>query len=75
MKQTGKFPIPPVLLALDVFGVLLVALGAMALSGNDLGHPVLVTVAPGLIALGVLLMVPMIIWVVRKAKRTGGTPR
>jgi len=64
------FPIPPVLLALDVFGVLLILAGVMALTGNDFGHPALVTAAPALIFLGVVLSVPMVVWVVRRGTST-----
>ena len=61
-----RFPIPPLVLVFDVIGVLLLLLGVLALTGTDFGLPVLATAAPGLIAIGVLLMAPMVVWVVRK---------
>jgi hypothetical protein len=70
MSRPG-FPVPPLLLTLDVFGALLIALGVLALTGNDFGHPVLVTAAPGLIALGAALMVPIVVWAVRRKSRGG----
>jgi hypothetical protein len=59
---------PPVLLALDVLGTLFVVLGILGLTGIDFGQQVLTTVAPGFIALGALLMVPLVVWVVRNAR-------
>lgn len=61
---------PWVLLALDFFGAVLAAIGILALIGTDFGHPVLGKVAPGLIAIGMALMAPMVVWAVRRARET-----
>ena len=60
--------IPWVLIALDAFGTVLVVIGILGLTGIDFGHPVLMTVAPGFVLLGVLLFVPFIAWIVRGAR-------
>jgi hypothetical protein len=60
--------LPWVLLALDFLGALLAAVGILALTGTDFGHPVLRTVAPGLIAIGAVLMAPIVVWAVRRAQ-------
>ena len=60
--------LPWVLLALDFLGALLAAIGILALTGTDFGHPVLRTAAPGLITIGAILMVPMVVWAVRRAQ-------
>lgn len=66
--MTGQPPrLPWVLLALDAFGALLIVLGVLAMTGSDFGHAVLVEAAPGLIAIGVALMLPMLVWAVRRA--------
>ena len=59
--------IPWVLIALDALGTVLVVMGILGLTGVNFGNPVLTTVAPGFIIIGVLLMIPFIVWVVRKA--------
>ena len=64
-----KPAIPWVLLALDVLGTVLLAVGILGLTGVNFGHPVLTTVAPGFIVLGVLLFIPFIVWIVRTAQR------
>ena len=61
-----RFPVPPLVLALDFVGVLLVVVGVLALTGTDFGYPVLARAAPGLIVIGVLLMAPLVVWAVRK---------
>jgi hypothetical protein len=63
-KKTG---IPIFYLALDGFGTLLLVLGILGFTGIDLGLPVLSTIWPFLIVLGLGLMVPMVVWLVRKA--------
>ena len=64
-KKTG---IPIFYLALDGFGTLLLVLGILGFTGIDLGLPVLSTIWPFLIALGLGLMAPMVVWLVRKAR-------
>lgn len=71
MKRRG-LQLPWVLLVLDFFGALLAAVGILALTGTDFGHPVLRTAAPGLIAIGAVLMVPMVVWAVRRAQERRG---
>jgi hypothetical protein len=63
-KKTG---IPIFYLALDGFGTLLLVLGILGFTGIDLGLPVLSTIWPFLIVLGLGLMVPMVVWLLRKA--------
>ena len=63
-KKTG---IPIFYLALDGFGTLLLVLGILGFTGMDLGLPVLATIWPFLIVLGLGLMAPMVVWLVRKA--------
>jgi hypothetical protein len=57
------------LLLYDLLGAALLAVGIMALIGIDFGYPVLLKVAPVLIVMGILLMVPLIVWAVRAAQR------
>ena len=63
-KKTG---IPIFYLALDGFGTLLLILGILGFTGTDLGLPVLSTIWPLLIVLGLGLMARMVVWLVRKA--------
>lgn len=70
--STKPMALPWVLLALDAFGAALVILGVLALTGNDFGYPVLKTVAPGLIAIGLALFVPLGVWAVRLARARRG---
>jgi hypothetical protein len=63
-KKTG---IPIFYLALDGFGTLLLILGILGFTGIDLGLPVLSTIWPFLIVLGLGLMAPMIVWLIRRA--------
>ena len=59
---------PIFLIALDGFGAILVVLAILGLTGVDIGLPVLSTIWPFLIIVGLGLMVPLIVWIVRKAK-------
>lgn len=61
--------LPWVLLALDLLGSLLIVLGVLALTGTDFGQPVLETVAPGLIAIGCVLIAPLAVWAVRRSRQ------
>ena len=63
-KITG---IPIFYLVLDGFGTLLLVLGILGFTGMDLGLPVLSTIWPFLIVLGLGLMAPMVVWLLRKA--------
>lgn len=60
--------IPGVFLALDMFGALLVAIGILAATGQDFGIRMLRTAAPGLVAIGVVLWVPMVLWAVKRRR-------
>jgi len=55
-------------LVLDIAGTLLVVVGVLALTGIDFGHPVLRTVAPGVIVIGLLLMAPIATWAIRRSR-------
>lgn len=57
------------LLLYDLLGAALPAVGVMALIGIDFGYPLLPKVAPVLIVMGMLLMLPLIVWAVRAAQR------
>ena len=79
MRQSGKAPtetpimrIPPALIALDVLGTLLLALGIYGRVASDpvLGFVDLGPLAVPLIILGAFLMAPLVLYVVRSA--TGG---
>lgn len=59
--------IPWFLLFLDGLGVILVIAGFLTTQGFDLGLPVLVKIWPLLIVLGLGLMAPMVVWIVRLA--------
>lgn len=59
--------VPVFYLVLDAVGMLLVVLGVLALNGVDIGLPGLAAAAPWMIPLGVALMVPFLVWVLRRA--------
>jgi len=54
---------------MDVVGGLLIVTGVLALAGADFGHPVLRSVALPFILIGALLMLPLLIWAVRRGRR------
>lgn len=60
--------LPWLYLALDLLGAVLLVVGILALTGIDFGQAVLRTVAPGFIALGVILMIPMVVWAVGRGR-------
>jgi hypothetical protein len=66
--MSRKPAIPWVLIALDAFGTILVVLGVLGLTGVNFSQQVLTTVAPGFIAIGILLMVPLIVWIVLQVR-------
>ena len=52
----------------DIFRTyLVIILGILGFTGIDLGLPVLSTIWPFLIVLGLGLMAPMIVWLIRRA--------
>jgi len=63
-KKTG---LPIFYIALDGFGTILLVLGILGFTGIDIGLPVLSTIWPFLIILGLGLMAPVVVWLVRKA--------
>lgn len=65
--MASKFKLPVFLILLDGLGVALLVMGILAATGTNLGLPALDTLWPYLLGLGVLLMVPMMVWVVRQA--------
>ena len=46
----------------------MLVMGVLGLTGVDFGYPVLQKVAPVFLIVGVLLMAPLLVWVIRKAK-------
>ncbi len=63
-----EFSIPIFLLLLDGLGCVLVVLGLLGWLQVDIGLPVLVRIWPFLILLGLMLMAPMIVWVIKLAR-------
>jgi len=61
------FRLPPVLVALDAFGTILLVLGLLGALDVDIGLPVLARIWPFLVATGAALMTPLIVWAVRSA--------
>ena len=59
--------VPVFYLVLDAVGMLLVVLAVLALNGVDIGLPGLVGAAPWMIPVGIALMVPFLVWVLRRA--------
>ena len=59
--------VPYLLLALDVLGTILMVLGVLGLTGVDIGLPVLATIGPFMLVLGIVLMLPFLLWVIRTA--------
>ncbi len=57
---------PWFLVMLDAIGVVFLVVAVLAWSGVDFGYPVLREVAPGFLVIGILLMLPFLIWVIRK---------
>ena len=55
--------IPWYFIVLDGIGAIFLVVGVLAMTGTDFGYPVLREVAPVFIAVGLLLMVPLLIWV------------
>ena len=62
------FKIPVYFLALDGVGSVLAILGLLGWLKVDIGLPVLHTIWPLLLLLGIGLMVPMIAWVIKLAR-------
>jgi hypothetical protein len=60
--------LPWFFILLDGIGTLFLVIGILGFLGDDFGYPVLQQVAPGFVLIGVLLMVPMIFWVIKKAR-------
>jgi len=52
---------------LDGLGSIILVLGVLGLLEVDIGLPALTTIWPLLLIMGAVLLVPMIIWVIRKA--------
>jgi hypothetical protein len=66
--MTQGFKIPLSLLLLDGAGCLLVVLGVLGAMDFDIGLPVLATIWPILIVIGVGLMAPMVVWAIKLAR-------
>ena len=63
-ERATEFPLFYILL--DVAGMLFLLAGILPLAGMDFGYPVLRSVAPAFIGLGILLMVPLLAWILRR---------
>ncbi len=66
-----EFKIPLFLLLLDGLGCLLVVLAMLGWLEIDLGLPVLARIWPFFLLLGIGLMVPMLVWVFKRARSRG----
>ncbi len=62
-----KVGLPVFLIAMDCLGSIILVLGVLGLLEVDIGLPALTTIWPFLVIMGTVLMVPMIIWVIRRA--------
>lgn len=60
--------LPVFLIVLDGLGTLLFAVGLLGFMGIDFGYPVLQASAWVFLTFGVALMVPLIVWLVRKGR-------
>jgi len=67
--MSEKQSLPWGFLLYDMLGTVLLALGIAAQAGINFGYSVLTSVAPALIVTGVLLMAPLVVWVVRRARQ------
>ena len=67
METNKKAGLPVFLIALDGLGSIMLVLGVLGMLEVDIGLPALATIWPLLVIIGVVLMVPMIIWVIRRA--------
>ena len=63
-KSSG---LPIYLIVLDGFGSLMLVGAILGAVGVDVGLPVLGSIWPVLLILGLGLMAPMLVWIVRKA--------
>ncbi len=59
--------VPVFYLILDAVGMALVVLAVLGLNGVDIGLPGLAAAAPWMIPLGIALMAPFLVWVLRRA--------
>ena len=59
------FKLPIYLIVLDGFGVAFLVLGFLAATGTDFGLPALESIWPLLALVGIGLMAPMMLWVVK----------
>jgi hypothetical protein len=65
--MSEPFRLPWWLVALDGLGTAILVLGLLGMLEVDIGLPVLPRIWTLLVPLGLLLMAPMIVWVVRTA--------
>ena len=65
-----EFRLPWRLVALDGVGTLLLVLGILGGVGVDTGLPFIAEAWPFLAALGTALMAPLILWVIRQARKS-----
>ena len=64
--------LPVFLIALDGLGSIILVLGVLGLLEVDIGLPALATIWPLLLIIGAALLVPMIIWVIRRVNSPAG---
>ena len=67
-----KRRLPVFYVGLDALGTLILVLGVLGATGVDIGLPALARIWQFLVALGVLLMVPFIVWAIRLAGKRSG---
>ena len=72
--MSKRLRLPPGLIVLDVAGTILLALGVLGAVGVDIGLPVLARIWEFLVVLGLALMAPLVVWVIRNATK-GRPPR
>ena len=68
MNKTG-LDLPIFAVLLDGLGCLLLVGAILGATGVDVGLPVLTTIWPVLLVLGLALMVPIVLWALRKARK------
>ena len=66
--MSERLGIPWFYVVLDVIGAFFIVAGVMGIIGMQFGHPVLRQVAPGFLLLGILLMVPLVVGLIRRLK-------
>ena len=66
--NSQKPALPWFYILLDIIGTLFLVAGVLALTGTDFGYPVLRTVAPVFLVVGILFMAPLVVWLIGRAR-------